>query len=106
MPGVFVMSMKETRKEIYRRCREHCGLEDYEWARLMHLGESGGMREVHKKERPSDMQSSRGVSMPEALAAQLLAFLHDEGYDLLSVEFDADGKLVVIPRRTTDPSTH
>lgn len=94
------VSKKEGRKAIYRECRQQTGLSDIEWGRLMSVGGPGGEREVHKKERPEGMASSRGVSMPEALAAQLLLFMHEEGYNLLEICFDESGRMVHRPRRT------
>ena len=93
------MSNKQERKQIYRECRARTALSDTEWARLMSVGAPGGEREVHKKERPEGMTSSRGVSMPEALAAQLLLFLHEEGYCLSTVSFDEDGRMTQGPKR-------
>jgi len=93
------MSTKQERKNIYRECRDRTGLSDAEWARLMNVGAPGGEREVHKKERDDSMASSRGVSMPEALAAQLLLFLYDEGYNLQEFEFNAAGRLSGRPSR-------
>lgn len=94
------MSTKQERKNIYRECRDRTGLSDVEWARLMNVGAAGGEREVHKKERDDSMASSRGVSMPESLAAQLLLFLHDEGYNLKEFEFNASGRLCARPARS------
>lgn len=37
--------------------------------------------------------------MPEALAAQLLKFLDDEGYNLLDIGFTEDGRLDGRPSR-------
>lgn len=93
------MSTKEDRKEIYRECRAATGLSDRRWAHLMFVGGRGGVREVHKKERDGDMNSSRGVSMPEALAAQLLKFLHDEGYNLMDIGFDESGRMQGVPSK-------
>ncbi len=93
------MSKKQDRKTIYRECRERTGLNDVQWARLMGVGSAAGVREVHKKERAEEMASSRGVSMPEALAAQLLLFLHEEGYNLLDIGFDASGRMAGRPSR-------
>jgi hypothetical protein len=95
------MSTKEDRKEIYIECRKQTGLNDIQWAKIMNLGFRGGEREVHKKERDSDKPSSRGVSMPEALAAQLLKFLDEEGYNLLDIGFTEDGRLDGAPSRRT-----
>lgn len=94
------MSTKEDRREIYKECRRRTGLSDVEWARLMNLGAKGGEREVQKKERNPDKPSARGVSMPEALAAQLLRFLDEEGYSLIDIDFTEDGRLNGRPSRS------
>ena len=90
---------KQSRKSIYRECRKATGLSEVDWARLMCVGALGGEREVHKKERPEGMASSRGVSMPEALAAQLLLFLHEQGYNINEAVFNDGGVLVSIPKQ-------
>jgi len=98
------MSTKEDRREIYIQCRKRTGLNDIQWAKLMNLGAKGGEREVHKKERDPSKPSSRGVSMPEALAAQLLDFLHEEGYNLLDIGFTEDGRLDGKPSKRKKPT--
>ncbi len=100
MPGV------DSKKAIYRDCRAHTGLNKRQWGRLFALGNLKNTDQVvsHKEnpERPGKGTTSKGVNMPEALAAQLLAFIHDQGFDVAGIEFDESGKIKQIPKRPQD----
>lgn len=92
------MSVKTTRSTIYKQCREKLGLNQSEWARLFFLmpkstpkSEIKGQNNVSNKET-----GARGVNYPEALAAQLLCLLADEGYDVSQLDFDSDGNVIGI----------
>lgn len=93
------MSTEASRKEIYRQSRRQCDLNKRQWSRLMSLGALDGnlMANVGKKEKPSNLPNSRGVSMSEALAAGLLVYLHNQGKDIQAIEFDSDGNITNIP---------
>lgn len=96
------MSTVDVKKAIYRDSRAHTGLNKRQWGRLFALGNLKNTDQVvsHKEntERPSKDTTSRGVNMPEALAAQLLAFIHDQGFDVSAIEFDECGRIKQVPK--------
>lgn len=96
------MSSVEVKKEIYRDCRARTGLNKRQWGRLFALGNIKNTDQVvgHKEnQNPPGIGTSKGVNMSEALAAQLLSFLYDQGFDITNMEFDANGKVTGIPVR-------
>lgn len=98
------MSTEETRKEIYKRARATCDINKRQWARVMSLGNLDGnmMASVGKKEKAIGEPHSRGVTMSEALAAGLLAYLYEQGKDIEGIEFDDEGNINNIPDRITN----
>lgn len=90
------------KKEIYRECRARTGLNKRQWGRLFAIGKKNNTDQVvshkEKQDKPGKGTTSRGVNMPEALAAQLLAFLHDKGFDIAKIIFDENGKIIEIPK--------
>lgn len=98
------MPTNDTRKTIYRESRAHTGLNKRQWGRLFALGRTRNSHQVvgHKENpaAPGPDTTSKGVNMPEALAAQLLVFLHDQGFDIEAVSFDEEGRVQTIPRKT------
>ena len=107
--GEVVMSSGDIKKTIYRDCRTHTGLNKRQWGRLFALGNRKNTDQVvsHKEntEQPGKGTTSKGVNMPEALASQLLSFIHDQGFDIANIEFDDKGKIKNIPTRA-NPCTH
>lgn len=93
------MSTPKSRRMIYMQARAECALTEIQWGRLYSLGEPGGHHEVRKKERDPKLKSSRKVSMSEALAANLLRYLHQTGKDINAIEFDELGNITEIPDR-------
>ena len=97
------MSDPDIKKAIYRECRAHIGLNKRQWGRLFALGKLKNTDQVvgHKEnpDPPGKGSTSRGVNMPEALAAQLLSFLHDQGFEVSGIEFDDTGRILKIPHR-------
>lgn len=93
------------RREIYIKSRYHSGLERSEWGRLFALGDvKYANQAVYTKEREG--AGAKGVNKAEALAAQLLAFIHDLGYDLNKIEFDENGIMSHnIPKRMGTANT-
>jgi len=94
------MSTPESRKEIYRRCRLTTDINKRQWAKLLNLGVMSGATEVGKKEnpdKPTPSNTSKGVSMADALAAGLLEYLYLKGFDVENTEFDDDGTILDIP---------
>jgi hypothetical protein len=89
---------KEKKQVLYMASRSHTGLSIQEWARLFTLDSTDASREVVKKENPIGSANYRGCNLAEALAAQLLKLLHDDGYDLNSFTFDDDGILSQAPK--------
>lgn len=88
--------MKESKKKrmyVWSRLQTQCNQK--EWARLFTLGSSKGMSHVSEKEN-----GDRGVNMPEALAAQLLMFLYKNDFDVKNIQFDADGNIISIPKKS------
>lgn len=96
------MSGVDIKKAIYRECRAHTGLNKRQWGRLFALGSLKNTDQVvsHKENpaKPGPGTTSKGVNMPEALASQLLAFLHDQGFDIEKIVFDENGKIVAISK--------
>mgnify|MGYP006422788917 FL=1 len=88
------MATKQSKQAIYSLARKktQCGQDD--WARIFSLGGKKGQPEVSKKEK-----GTRQVNMPEALAAQLLQFLFENGYDVKNMEFDSDGIIKKINKK-------
>lgn len=97
------MSARDVKKTIYRDCRAHTGLNKRQWGRLFALGNLKNTDQVvgHKEnpEPPGKGTTSKGVNMSEALAAQLLVFLHKQGFDVGNIVFDNDGHIMHIPTR-------
>lgn len=92
------MSSIESRKEIYKRARDTTGMNKRQWGKLFSLGEVKGATEVDKKEKNVGQAGGRGVNMPEALAAGLIEFLYNEGYDIENMDFNEDGEITNIPK--------
>lgn len=96
------MAYIDTKKVIYAECRVHTGLNKRQWGRLFALGKTKNTDQVvsHKENpaKPGEGTTSKGVNMPEALAAQLLVFLFDQGFDVANIEFDSDGRIINIPK--------
>ena len=93
------MSNKDSQKQIYRDCRRKTDLTRLQWGHLFTLGGNGGHKEVGKKELQPGEASSRGVNMPEALAAQLLLKLDDVGFDITAIDFDNAGLIIKFPKK-------
>lgn len=97
------MTGAAVKKAIYRECRAHTGLNKRQWGRLFALGNLKNTDQVvsHKEnpDLPGPGTTSKGVNMPEALAAQLLSFIHDQGFDTAQIEFDPEGRILDIPKR-------
>ncbi len=93
------MSNKDSQKQIYRDCRHKTGLTPLQWGHLFTLGGAGGQKEVNKKELDPGEVNSRGVNMPEALAAQLLVKLEKEGFEITKFVFDDKGVIKRFPRK-------
>ena len=94
------MSDKATRKDIYKDCRKELGLSQAQLGRIMHLGEDKGQSDVFKKEQPIESKTTRGVSLSEALALQLLKIVADDGYDVFNIEFDETGRITKMPTKS------
>lgn len=96
-------NVDDARKSIYRSCRAHTGLNSRQWGRVFALGNLLNTAQVvgHKENPlpPASNNTSKGVNKAEALAAQLLAFIHDQGFDIQAMTFDAQGKILEIPKR-------
>lgn len=92
---------KEQKQELYVQSRRQTGLTIHEWSRLFTLDSTESSREVTKKENPIGSTNSRGVTLSDALAAQLLSFLKDEGFDINQFAFNANGKLINTPKNGT-----
>lgn len=75
------------RKQIYIECRLQTGLSANEWARLLY-GDEKRISEVYKKEMLDNSPTSRNVTNSEAVAVQLLLFIHRQGVDLRSFRVD------------------
>lgn len=97
------MPTAQIKKQIYRWARIKIGLNQKEWGRIFSLGNTKNVDQVvyqkENEEQPGPGSTSRGVNMPEALSAQLLAFLHDQGYDIKAIIFDEEGRMAPIPKR-------
>lgn len=97
------MQNTDTKKAIYRDSRAHTGLNKRQWGRLFALGNLKNTDQVvsHKEnlEQPGKNTTSKGVNMPEALASQLLVFLHDQGFDIEKIQFDKNGRVTEIPTK-------
>ena len=79
----------------FKQARITLNCDQEQWARIFCLGKIGGQSNISKKE-----QNKRKVNMPEDLAAQLLLFIAEQGYEVKSIKFDDSGKLVSISRQT------
>lgn len=97
------MNIIEIKKAIYRNARSETGLTKPEWGRLFALGNTHNTFQVvnHKENptQPGSGTSSKGVNMPEALAAQLLVFIHNQGFDINRIAFDDQGHIVDVPKK-------
>ncbi|ABM20971.1 MULTISPECIES: hypothetical protein [Marinobacter] len=93
-----------------QRFRESIGtLEEtyspFEVARWFCLGEEGTRTRraargpINRKMLPDDHKDSRGASVNDVVCAQLLSFLHEQGYDLGSMRYDDEGRLLEIKKR-------
>lgn len=75
------------------------------WGRIFALGNERNTAQVvgHKENpiKPGTGSTSKGVNMSEALAAQLLKVLHDDGYDVSAMRFDDSGRILSIPKKET-----
>lgn len=99
------MSNGDIKKTIYRESRAHAAVNQRQWGRLFALGNLKNTAQVvgHKENplRPGKETTSKGVNMPEALAAQLLMFIYDQGFDIENIEFDDNGRIINIPRKSS-----
>lgn len=91
---------REQKQELYVEARKQTGLTIHEWSRLFTLDSIEGSREVTKKENPIGSKNSRGVSLSDALAAQLLSFMKDEGFEINKFTFNENGKLIKTPKHS------
>ncbi len=87
------MISKENKQKMYVDGRQKTECSQEQWASIFNLGKNKGQQNVSTKEN-----GSRAVNMPEALSAQLLSFLQDQGFDIKNVEFDDAGFLIDIPK--------
>lgn len=97
-----VVERAEARKKLFIERRKETGLNLTEWGVLFNLGSAANARQsVYKKEMEKEDKSglSLKVNKAETLAAELLALLSREGYDIRSIGFDSSGRLVSISRR-------
>lgn len=90
---------KDQKQKLYIDSRAATGLTIHEWSRLFTLDTTNASREVTKKENPIDSPNYRGCSLSDALAGQLLAFLHKEGYDIDQFTFGSEGELKKTPKK-------
>lgn len=97
------MSTPEKRKQIYKDCRANVGLNKRQWGRIFALGLLKNTDQVvsHKENpaSPRTNSTSKGVNKAEALAAQLLQFFNEQGYDLKAIEFDDEGRIINFPKK-------
>jgi aspartokinase len=95
-------STNGARKKHYKERRLETGLSRPEWGRLYLLGKTTHASQLVYKKETSEQESARsatGVSKGESLAAELLAILHKQGFDLKSIVFDDAGKITSIKKR-------
>ena len=86
----------ETRNyALYCRIRKKAGASQAEWAKLYSLGAKSVQQIVSAKER-----EEKAVNNAEALAASLLSYLIDEGYDVKGMTFDEYGNISFIPEKS------
>jgi hypothetical protein len=91
------------KKDIYRDGRDTIGLNKRQYGRIFALGQVNNSDQVvgHKENpiKPSTGNTSKGVNKAEALAAQLLVLLHEEGYLLKEMTFDEQGRILSAPKK-------
>ncbi|ARM86113.1 hypothetical protein [Marinobacter salarius] len=77
----------------------------FELARWFSLGESNtdskriARTSINRKLYPEGHPGKRGANVSDVLVAGLLDHLHDEGYDLSTLQFDATGKVIDLKKR-------
>lgn len=83
----------------------------FEVARWFCLGEEDGRTRraargpINRKMLPEGHNDSRGASVIDVVCAQLLAFLHEEGYDLGMMRYDDEGRLIEMGKRPVKRKT-
>lgn len=94
------------KKAIYREARKKIGLTIHSWGRIFALGNTKDTyQNVSLKEKdvtPQPGSISKGVNMPEALAAEMLRIFHYLGFDVDKIEFDEKGRIAKIPHNIED----
>jgi len=100
--------MEQTIKNLRFRESMHLLDESYapfEIARWFCLGEesSAARRKIrgpiNRKLYDEDHKDHRGATTNDVFCAQLMQFLHENGYDLGTIAFDDEGKLQEIKKR-------
>jgi len=54
---------------------------------------------INRKLYEEDSKDHRGATINDVMCTQLLKFLHDKGYDLGTMEFDDEGRLLGMKKR-------
>jgi hypothetical protein len=88
------MASDEIKQQMYKEARKATSCDQKQWARIFNLGGNKGQHHVSYKE-----SGARGVNMPEALAAQLLSFISEQGFDVKSIKFDENGFITDVPKQ-------
>lgn len=87
------------RRELLIKARLATSVSATVFGRLMNNGKKDGDVILYKKECDPTSPSYKPTSYTDLNSAELLRFLHSEGYDIEKTEFTDKGQLVTIPKR-------
>lgn len=83
----------------------------FELARWFSLGDSStdakriARTVINRKMYPEGHAQKRGANVSDVLAAGLLDYLHQEGYDISTLRFDESGKVIELKQRPINRKT-